>query len=177
MAGKPGRSGPPAGNTNGMRHSYYSLKAKLNGTDLDKRTAAYKALAEREQELIVALGGDVSPQERIIIADTVKHLLFAASLDRYLMQLKSLVRKGKIHGVVSERTKIGAHIRENLKTLGLKACEQGNQLKRLPQREIRRAGQQEERVQTCTSIKPLQTFRSSKRTQMLVLRFSAACTL
>jgi hypothetical protein len=120
MAGKPGRSGPPAGNTNGMRHSYYSLKAKLNGTDLDKRTAAYKALADREQELIVALGGDVSPQERIIIADTVKHLLFAASLDRYLMQLKSLVRKGKIHGVVSERTKIGAHIRENLKTLGLK---------------------------------------------------------
>jgi hypothetical protein len=70
MAGKPGRSGPPAGNTNGTRHGYHSLKAKLNGTDLDKRTAAYKALAEREQELIVALGGDVSPQERIIIADT-----------------------------------------------------------------------------------------------------------
>ena len=36
------------------------------------------------------------------------------------MQLKSLVRKAKIHGVVSERTKIGAHIRANLKTLGLK---------------------------------------------------------
>ena len=70
MSGKPGRSGPSAGNTNGIRHGYYSLKAKLNGTDLDKRTAAYKALAEREQELIVALGGDVSPQERIIIADT-----------------------------------------------------------------------------------------------------------
>jgi PIN domain nuclease of toxin-antitoxin system len=41
----------------------------------------------------------VSPQERIIIADTVKHLLFAASLDRYLMQLN----KRKVHGVVSER--------------------------------------------------------------------------
>jgi len=147
MAGKPGRSGPPAGNTNGMRHSYYSLKAKLNGTDLDKRTAAYKALADREQELIVALGGDVSPQERIIIADTVKHLLFAASLDRYLMQLKSLVRKGKIHGVVSERTKIGAHIRENLKTLGLKRASKEISLSDLPQREIRRAGQQEEQVQ------------------------------
>jgi hypothetical protein len=120
MAGKPGRSGPPAGNKNGVTHGYYSLKAKLNGADLDKRTAAYKALAEKEQELITALGGDVSAQERIIIADTVKHLLFAASLDRYLMQLKSLVRKGKIHGVVSERTKIGAHIRENLRTLGLK---------------------------------------------------------
>jgi hypothetical protein len=120
VAGKCGRSGPPAGNTNGVTHGYYSLKARLSGADLDKRTAAYKPLAEKEQELIAALGGDVSPQERIIIADTVKHLLFAASLDRYLMQLKSLVRKGKIHGVVSERTKIGAHIRENLKTLGLK---------------------------------------------------------
>jgi len=75
---------------------------------------------EREQELITALGGDVSPQRRIIIADTVKHLLFAASLDRYLMQLKSLVCKGKIHGVVNERPRIGAHIRENLKALGLK---------------------------------------------------------
>ena len=119
MAGKPGKSGPPAGNANGVTHGYYSLRAKLTGADLYKRTAAYKALAEKEQELITALGGDVSPQERIIIADTVKHLLFAASLDRYLMQLKSLVRKGKVHGVVSERTRIGAHIRDNLKTLGL----------------------------------------------------------
>jgi len=119
VAGKPGKSGPPAGNSNGVTHGYYSLRARLSGADLDKRTAAYKALAEKEQELITALGGDVSPQERIIIADTVKHLLFAASLDRYLMQLKSLVRKGKVHGVVSERTRIGADIRDNLKTLGL----------------------------------------------------------
>lgn len=99
MAGKRGRSGPPAGNYNGVTHGYYSLRAKLTGADLDKRTAAYKALVEKEQELITALGGDVSPQERIIIADTVKHLLFAASLDRYLMQLN----KRKVHGVVSER--------------------------------------------------------------------------
>lgn len=120
MSGKPGRPGPPAGNTNGIRHGYYSLKAKLNGADLDKRTATYKALIEKEEELIAALGSDVSPQERIIIADTVKHLLFAASLDRYLIQLKSLVRKGKVHGVVAERTKIGAHIRDNLRALGLK---------------------------------------------------------
>jgi hypothetical protein len=62
MAGKRGRSGPPTGNTNGVRHGYYSLKAKLNGADLDKRTAAYKALAEKEQELITALGGDVSAE-------------------------------------------------------------------------------------------------------------------
>jgi hypothetical protein len=39
---------------------------------------------------------------------------------RYLLQHKSLVRKGKLHGVLSERTRIGAHIRENLRALGLK---------------------------------------------------------
>jgi hypothetical protein len=92
----------------------------LNGDGLDKRTSLYHALAEKEQELIIALSGDPSPHERIIIADTVKHLLYAATLDHYLLSLKSLVRKGRVHGVLSERTRIGAHIRENLKTLGLK---------------------------------------------------------
>jgi hypothetical protein len=117
---RPNAVGAPPGSQNHFKHGYYSLKAKLNGADLDKRTAAYRALHEREIELIASLGGDPSPQERIIIADTVKHLLFAASLDRYLMQLKSLVRKGKVHAVVGERTRIGAHIRENLRALGLK---------------------------------------------------------
>src|SRR5262245_31863990 len=112
--------GAPKGNSNSVKHGYYSLKAKLNGADLDKRTAAYRALHERETELISSLGGDPSPQERIIIADTVKHLLFAASLDRYLMQLKSLVRKGKIHPVYTLRAQLIAQRREHLKLLGLK---------------------------------------------------------
>src|SRR5262245_28409891 len=67
-----------------------------------KNKPLQKALAQKEQELIAALGGDVSPQEQIIVADTVKHLMFAASLDNYLLSLKSLVRKGKLHGVVAE---------------------------------------------------------------------------
>jgi hypothetical protein len=29
-------------------------------------------------------------------------------------------RKGKVHGLVNERTRIGAHFKDNLKTLGLK---------------------------------------------------------
>lgn len=118
MGGKPGRSGPP-GNRNSLKHGLYVYRAMLNGGDLDQRTSLYHALREKESELITALGGDPSPQQRIIIADTIKHLLFAGSLDRYLLSLKSLVRKGKLHSVVSERTRIGAHIRENLKTLGL----------------------------------------------------------
>src|SRR5262245_14178058 len=131
--------GAPKGNSNSVKHGYYSLKAKLNGADLDKRTAAYRALHERETELISSLGGDPTPQERIIIADTVKHLLFAASLDRYLMQLKSLVRRGKVHAVVGERTKIGAHIRENLRALGLERRQ-----KQLSLQEILDEGEQHE---------------------------------
>ena len=36
------------------------------------------------------------------------------------MQLKSLVLKGKPHPVLAIRTQLSAHLRENLKTLGLK---------------------------------------------------------
>jgi hypothetical protein len=46
-------------------------------------------------------------------------MLYIASLDNYLMQLKSLVRKGKPHPVLDIRTKLAAHLRENLKALGL----------------------------------------------------------
>jgi hypothetical protein len=60
MAGKPGRSGPP-GNKNAIRHGLHAYKAMLNGDGLDERTSLFKALREKEQELITALGGDPSP--------------------------------------------------------------------------------------------------------------------
>ena len=77
-------------------------------------------MREKELELITALGGDPSPQQQAIIADSVKNMLYIASLDNYLMGLKSLVRKGKPHPVLTIRTQLSAHLRENLKTLGLK---------------------------------------------------------
>ena len=46
-------------------------------------------------------------------------MLYVASLDNYLMGLKSLVRKGRPHPVLDIRTKLAAHLRENLKALGL----------------------------------------------------------
>jgi len=52
--------------------------------------------------------------------DSVKNMLYIASLDNYLTGLKSLVRKGKPHPVLAIRTQLSAHLRENLKTLGLK---------------------------------------------------------
>ena len=108
------------GNKNALQHGLYTLRAMLNGDGLDKRTSLYHALAEKEQELVSALGGDPSPQERAIIADTVKNMLYVGSLDAYLIGLESLVRKGKVHPVVDVRTRLAAHLRENLKTLGLK---------------------------------------------------------
>ena len=103
-----------------MQHGLCSLRAMLNGDGLDRRTSLYHALAEKERELVSALGGDPSPQERAIIGDTVKNMLYVGSLDAYLMSLKSLVRKGRVHPVVDVRTRLAAHVRENLKTLGLK---------------------------------------------------------
>ena len=76
----------------------------LNGKGLDERTSLFKAMREKELELITALGGDPSPQEQAIIADSVKNMLYIASLDNYLMGLKSLVRKGKPHPVLAIRT-------------------------------------------------------------------------
>lgn len=60
------------------------------------------------------------PQEQAAIADSVKNMLYIASLDNYLMGLKSLVRKDRPHPVIAARTQLAAHLRENLKTLGLK---------------------------------------------------------
>jgi hypothetical protein len=113
--GQPG----PIGYKNHLQHGLYTLRSMLKGETLDKRSSIYRALVEKEQELISALGGDPSPQQRIIIADTVKHLLFMASIDSYLLSLKSLIRKGRLRAVVPERTRIGAHVRENLRALGL----------------------------------------------------------
>lgn len=119
MSGLKGRSGP-LGNKNSVVHGLYSLRAMLNGDGLDRRSSIYKALREKEHELVTALGGDPSPQEKAIIADAVKTMLFLGSIDHYLTGLKSLVRKGRVHAVLGERTRLAGHLRENLKTLGLK---------------------------------------------------------
>jgi hypothetical protein len=112
--------GAPKGSKNHLVHGFYTYKAMLNGNGLDERTSLFKALREKEKELVTALGGDPSPQEQAIIGDSVKSMLYIASLDNYLMGLKSLVRKGRPHPVLAIRTQLSAHLRENLKTLGLK---------------------------------------------------------
>ena len=55
-----------------------------------------------------------------LISDSVKVMLYVSSCDNYLMGLKSLIRKSRPHPVLAIRTQLSAHLRENLKTLGLK---------------------------------------------------------
>ena len=112
--------GAPKGNRNAVKHNLYGYKAMLDGNGIDERTSLFKALREKEKELVTALGGDPSPQEQAIIGDSVKNMLYIASLDNYLMGLKSLIRKARPHPVLAIRTQLSAHLRENLKTLGLK---------------------------------------------------------
>jgi hypothetical protein len=82
--------GAPPGNKNALKHGLHSYKAMLNGNGLDERTSLFKALREKERELVKALGGDPSPREQAVIGDSVKNMLYIASLDNYLMGLKSL---------------------------------------------------------------------------------------
>lgn len=119
MAGIKGRSGPP-GNLNSAKHGLWALDRRLKEGRLDGRSAISKWLRAREQDYIAALGGDPSPQEMVLIRDSARTELYKDTLDAYLARLKTVVRKGKVHAVLSERTRLAAHLRENLKTIGLK---------------------------------------------------------
>src|SRR5262245_30888937 len=112
--------GAPKRNHNAVKHGLYAFKRVLDGDSIDRRSSLYKTLRVKELELINALGGGPSPQERIIITDCVKSLLYVGTCDNYLLSLRSLIRKSKPHPVLAIRTQLASHLRENLKTLGLK---------------------------------------------------------
>jgi hypothetical protein len=111
----------PKGNQIAVKHSLHVYRRILNGGRLDGRTSLHKVLREKEQELISALGGDPSPQERLIIADAVKTILYIGTLDEYLMNLDGgIVRGNKVIPVIETRTQLATHLRRDLETLGLK---------------------------------------------------------
>ena len=107
------------GNTLATKHSVYYFQRLLNGK-LDHRTRLNRVLREKERDLIAALGGDPSPQERILIADAVKNILYIGTIDEYLMSLDGgIIRQFKVIPVVDTRTKLASHLRDNLRALGL----------------------------------------------------------
>jgi hypothetical protein len=59
-----GRKGGRLANTNAVKHGAYGDLSKRN---LDQRSKLARALREVEGELVDAVGGDPSPQEKILI--------------------------------------------------------------------------------------------------------------
>jgi len=108
------------GNKLAVKHSLHTYRRMLEGGKLDKRTSLHKVLREKEQELIVALGGDPSPQQRLLIADCVKTMLYVGTLDEYLMNLDGgIIKSGKVISVIDTRTSLAAPLRRDLEALGL----------------------------------------------------------
>jgi hypothetical protein len=122
MTFQPGNKfGRPAGKGNSLaaKHSLWRLRRMLN-SKLDHRTTVYKVLCEKEQELITSLGGDPSPQERILIADAVKNILYIGTIDEYLLALDGgIIRNNKLLPVIEQRTALASHLRRTLEALGL----------------------------------------------------------
>lgn len=103
------------------KHGVYSLTAARRRGKIDKRTSFGKAFERHKAEYVAHLGGDqLSTMELAIVEDTVWTDFYAAAYDIYLSNLKSVIRKGRPHPIVDARTRLAAHRRENLKTLGLK---------------------------------------------------------
>ena len=149
MAGKPARSGPP-GNLNAVAHGGYALKGRLNGTRLDRRSALFRAFMTRVNEFVSAMGGDASPQQLSLIHDTVKSEFYAEEKEAYLDRLKSRIRKGREHPLMEARRKDRAHIRENLKLIGLRRLPRdlpdlARELARLPEQGEKPEGHEEAR--------------------------------
>jgi hypothetical protein len=118
-----GRNAPggPLGNQKAVKHGIHGLKRMRRSGKLDKRTTFGRAFEARRVEYVAHLGGDqLSAMELAIVEDTVWTDFYTAAYDLYLSSLKSIIRKGRPHPIVDARTRLSAHRRENLKTLGLK---------------------------------------------------------
>jgi hypothetical protein len=118
-----GRNAPggPPGNQHAKKHGVRGLQKARRVGKIDKRTSFGQAFERRKREYVSHLGGDqLSAMELAIVEDTVWTDFYVTAYDIYLSKLKSVIRKGRPHPIVDARTKLAAHRRENLKTLGLK---------------------------------------------------------
>lgn len=120
--GKSSRAGgAPKGNGNRLKHGYYSLLKLIQNRHgaLDRRTVLGKMYLEIHAELVAALGGDPSPQERMLIDDVALDTLLLKSLNNTVATVQPL-RKGKAHAAYQLRASLISQRREHLKLLGIK---------------------------------------------------------
>ena len=109
------------GNRNAVKHGVHSLTVARKRGKVDRRTSFGRAFEAGKKEYISHLGGDqLSAMELALVVDTVWTDFYIAAYDAYLSSLKSVIRKGRPHPIIDARTRLAAHRRENLKTLGLK---------------------------------------------------------
>jgi hypothetical protein len=123
--GKPSRAaGAPKGNGNAQRHGLNPLKKALytlGNRALDKRTVAGRALVEWREDLIHDLSGDVSTQQDAIISLAIKTKLLLDSIDVWLLQQPTLIKKRKksiIHAV-QQRQVLADALARYMSMLGL----------------------------------------------------------
>ncbi|MBI2998248.1 MAG: hypothetical protein HYY46_07300 [Deltaproteobacteria bacterium] len=108
------------GNQNALRHGGYARDRAMKGGKWDRRTRTYRAVAARERELCKALGPSMSPQKAGLVREiaTLEAVLLPP-LDMYLSGVKIVKRGGKIDGAVEVRLRLGVHLKELLKEIGL----------------------------------------------------------
>jgi hypothetical protein len=114
-------TGAPKGSKNHLKHGYYSLVKLIRNRSgaLDKRTIMGKMVLETIRDLTASLGGDLSPQEQMLVDDVALDTLLLKSLNNIVATVQPL-RKGKVHAAFQLRTQLIAQRREHLKLLGIK---------------------------------------------------------
>src|SRR5262245_18863719 len=117
---KPNKAGgAPKGSKNHLKHGYYSLVKLVRNRRgaLDKRTILGKMVLETINDLTTALGGDPSPQQRMLIEDVALDTLLLKSLNNVVATVQPL-RKGKAHAAYQLRASLISQRREHLRLLG-----------------------------------------------------------
>jgi hypothetical protein len=116
--------GPPRGNTNAKRHGYYSLARRLKGAGLrknDGRSALERIKRDWKAGIRSARGGDLSPQQEVLLETAANTWLLLGSVDSWLLDQTSLVnrRRRELFPVVQQRAGLVRNLREILGDLGL----------------------------------------------------------
>jgi len=108
------------GNQNALRHGTYARDRVIKGGRWDRRTRTYRAVEARIQEICKALGPSMSPQKAVLVREiaTLEAVLLPP-LDVYLAGVKIVKRGGKVDGAVEVRLRLGVHLKELLKEIGL----------------------------------------------------------
>jgi hypothetical protein len=115
--------GAQKGNVNAQRHGLFSLQRRLKGAGITKndgRSALERLKSSWKEEIRAARGGDLSPQQEVLLELAANTWLMASSADDYILE-RGVVnrRKGTLRPIVEQRAKLARTLRELLGDIGL----------------------------------------------------------